>query len=219
MSTLMSKAQLQSALVLRATDERDIPAIYQMIMELAEFEKLAHEVKCNESILKNSLFPCPQKVASGEAIRSARAVLLELPQAVYAEYWKAHCEGEGPFPSQLPSAVDPDRVVVGFCLYFFNFSTFWGQHNVYIEDLCIRSAFRGLGFGSILLNSMFRHALEQHQVTRVEWWVLKWNQGAIQLYDRVGAKPMSEWSTYRITGEALEKYRDMPGLLKVQSKM
>ena len=91
---------------------------------------------------------------------------------------------------------------VGMALYFYNFSTFLGRHGIYIEDLFVLPEKRGLGIGKALLQHLAAKALEQG-CGRLEWWVLDWNEPSIRFYEKLGAKPMSEWTVYRVDGEAL----------------
>lgn len=99
------------------------------------------------------------------------------------------------------------RALAGFALYFLNFSTWLGKHGVYLEDLYVREAFRGLGYGQLLLSSLARICVE-HGYGRLEWWVLDWNEPAIGFYRSLGAVPMDEWTVHRVTGAALERLAD-----------
>ncbi len=93
--------------------------------------------------------------------------------------------------------------VVGFALYFFNYSTFVGRKGLYLEDLFIRPVFRGKGYGKKLLLYLAKLAHEQG-CGRMEWSVLNWNTPAIQFYESLGAKPMDEWTVYRLDADGLE---------------
>ncbi|HAD34284.1 MAG TPA: GNAT family N-acetyltransferase [Chitinophagaceae bacterium] len=92
--------------------------------------------------------------------------------------------------------------VVGFALYFFNYSTFVGRKGLYLEDLFIRPEFRGKGYGKKLLLYLAKLAHEQG-CGRMEWSVLNWNTPAIQFYESLGAKPMDEWTVYRLDADGL----------------
>jgi GNAT superfamily N-acetyltransferase len=92
---------------------------------------------------------------------------------------------------------------VGFVL-FHNYSTFLGRPGIYIEDLFVDEAFRRRGFGGALLRYVAGLARER-ECGRLEWSVLDWNQPAINFYKKLGAVPMSEWTVFRVTGEALKK--------------
>ena len=89
------------------------------------------------------------------------------------------------------------QIAVGFALYFHNFSTFVGQAGIYIEDLYVDESYRGRGFGRALF--LYIAGLAQERgCGRVEWSVLNWNRPAIQFYESLGAKPLSDWTTYRL---------------------
>ncbi len=100
-------------------------------------------------------------------------------------------------------AEDADRQVVGFALYFLNFSTWEGVHGIYLEDLYVMPDQRGAGLGKALLGALAEIAVSRGYA-RVEWWVLDWNQPSIDFYHRIGAVPMDEWTVFRLTGDALE---------------
>ncbi len=93
---------------------------------------------------------------------------------------------------------------VGFALFFHNFSTFLGKPGIYLEDLFVDPKFRGQGFGKALLAHLAKLAQER-DCGRLEWAVLNWNKPSIDFYESLGAKPMNEWTVYRLTGEALEQ--------------
>lgn len=90
----------------------------------------------------------------------------------------------------------------GFALFFHNYSTFLGQAGIYLEDLYVRPEMRGRGAGRLLLAHLARLAVERG-CGRIEWAVLDWNEPAIKFYRSLGAAPMDEWTTFRLTGEAL----------------
>ncbi len=91
---------------------------------------------------------------------------------------------------------------VGFAVYFFNYSTWLGQHGLYLEDLYVSPEFRGMGAGKALLKHLAQIALSRN-CGRFEWSVLDWNEPAIRFYQSIGAKPQDEWVAYRLTGKAL----------------
>ncbi|MGE3974477.1 MAG: N-acetyltransferase family protein [Bdellovibrionales bacterium] len=154
-------------LIIRKASAHDTSQILSYIRELAEFEKLSHEVTATEEILKKSLF------SEGS---NARVFIAE--------------------ENQKP---------VGFALTFFNFSTFLGRKGLYLEDLYISPKHRGKSYGTKLLRFLAQFAKEEG-CGRFEWSVLDWNQKAIDLYTKLGAKPMSEWTMYRMDEETLEKF-------------
>lgn len=97
-----------------------------------------------------------------------------------------------------------DGEAVGFALYFFNYSTFLTRWGVYLEDLYVRPEHRGSGIGFALLKRVAEAAVAKG-CRRMEWAVLDWNEPAIGFYRKLGARPMDDWTTMRLTGEALER--------------
>ena len=93
---------------------------------------------------------------------------------------------------------------VGFALFFHNFSTFLGRAGIYLEDLFVLPEFRKRGYGKALLKRLAAIAVERG-CGRLEWWCLDWNKPSIDFYLSLGAKPMSDWTTYRITGDTLRR--------------
>ncbi|WP_138442847.1 GNAT family N-acetyltransferase [Sinomonas susongensis] len=92
--------------------------------------------------------------------------------------------------------------IAGFALWFLNYSTWEGTHGIYLEDLYVRPAARGRGYGKTLLKELANIAV-QRGYARVEWSVLKWNEPSIGFYRSIGAQPMDEWDTFRLTGPSL----------------
>ncbi|MBR1985711.1 MAG: GNAT family N-acetyltransferase [Mogibacterium sp.] len=97
-----------------------------------------------------------------------------------------------------------DGKEVGFALFFHNFSTFLGRAGIYLEDLFVLPEYRGRGYGKGLLKKLAQIA-EERGCGRLEWWCLDWNQPSIDLYKSLGAEPMDEWTTYRLTGDKLKE--------------
>lgn len=93
---------------------------------------------------------------------------------------------------------------VGFALFFHNYSTFLAQRGVFLEDLFVKPEGRGKGIGRALLSALARIAVDRG-CARLEWVVLDWNELAIGFYVSIGAQPMDEWTTFRVSGEPLEK--------------
>ncbi len=91
----------------------------------------------------------------------------------------------------------------GFALFFTTFSTFVGRPGLYLEDLYVNPAWRGLGIGKALLIRLAAIAHERH-CGRLEWSVLNWNEPAIGFYKKLGAWPMNDWTVYRLCGHHLE---------------
>ena len=97
-----------------------------------------------------------------------------------------------------------DGKEVGFALFFHNFSTFLGRAGIYLEDLFVLPEYRGRGYGKGLLRKLAQIALERG-CGRLEWACLDWNKPSIDFYLSLGAQPMDEWTTYRLTGDTLRK--------------
>lgn len=93
----------------------------------------------------------------------------------------------------------------GFALFFHNYSTFLAQPGIYLEDLFVEPALRGHGIGKALLTELARLA-NRRGCGRMEWSVLDWNQPSIDFYKAMGATPLDDWTTFRLTGPALEAY-------------
>lgn len=149
---------------IRPATRADLPLIAELIRELADYEKLADEVRFDEAVLGDHLF--------------------------------------GPRPMAEVIIGEVDGVAQGFALFFHNFSTFEGRPGIYLEDLFVRPAARGGGLGKALLAHLAKLAMERG-CARLEWWVLDWNEPAIGFYRKLGARPMDEWTTMRLDGEAL----------------
>nr|WP_202063151.1 GNAT family N-acetyltransferase [Enterococcus sp. BWR-S5] len=90
-----------------------------------------------------------------------------------------------------------DGKPIGFCVYFYNFSTFLGKSGLYIEDIYIEERYRGKGFGKQLIQKMFKLAKDE-QLGRVEWACLNDNEPSFEFYVSQGAEPMSEWTVFRM---------------------
>jgi len=125
------------------------------------------------------------------------------PEAVVAteDDFRSALFGDDPKVSCLV-AEDDSGAVVGFAVWFVNFSTWMGRHGLYLEDLFVRPAARGEGHGRALLVELARIAVERGY-QRIDWWVLDWNESAHGFYRSIGAKPMDEWTVWRLTGDAL----------------
>jgi len=95
-----------------------------------------------------------------------------------------------------------DGETAGMALFFHNFSTFLGRAGIYLEDLYVKPEFRKKGIGKALLKKLAAIAVERG-CGRLEWWCLDWNKPSIDFYCSLGAIPMDEWTTYRITGDTL----------------
>ncbi len=154
---------MDDGFTIRPAVRTDAATILGFIRELAEYEKLLHEVVADVEAIEASIFDR----------KEAEVVIAEL-----------------------------DGKPVGHALFFHNYSTFLGRHGLYIEDLYVRPAHRGKGFGKKLLAHLAALAVDRG-CGRLEWWVLDWNKPAIDFYEAIGAKAMDEWTVYRLTGDEL----------------
>jgi GNAT superfamily N-acetyltransferase len=150
--------------VIRPATPADVPRIYDLLRELAEYERLSHAVEATAESLHAALFG---RHPAGEALI-------------------AEVEGQ----------------TVGYALYFTTFSTFVGRPGMYLEDLYVQPHARGRGIGRQLLAKLAELAVERGY-GRLEWAVLDWNQPSIEFYKRLGARAMSEWTVYRLSGADL----------------
>lgn len=115
--------------------------------------------------------------------------------------------GRGPVAEALIGEIDgrPE----GFALFFSNFSTWLATSGIYLEDLYVRPAARGRGLGRALLTRLAQLAVERG-CGRLEWAVLNWNEPAIGFYKAIGAHPLDDWTTFRLSGEALRSLGAAP---------
>ncbi|XQA77948.1 N-acetyltransferase family protein [Xanthomonas sacchari] len=100
---------------------------------------------------------------------------------------------------------EADGQPIGYAVYFYNYSTWLGRNGLYLEDLYVDPAHRGVGAGKALLQHLARQAVAKG-CGRFEWSVLDWNQPAIDFYEAVGARAQDEWTVYRLQGEALARF-------------
>ncbi len=129
------------------------------------------------------------------------------PQAAVAtpelihQYLFGNGHGNGPVAECVIGSID--GTPQGFALFFSNFSTWLGRSGMYLEDLYVTPSSRGSGLGKALLKHLARIATSRN-CGRLEWAVLDWNEPAIGFYKSLGAIPMNEWTTFRLTGDALQ---------------
>jgi GNAT superfamily N-acetyltransferase len=147
----------------------------------------------------------PATVADTPTIAALIRALAEyerLSHAVFLdeEQLRTHLFGPRPFAEVL--LVEEANEVVGFALFFHNFSTFLGQPGIYLEDLFVRPEYQGHGHGKALLTALARLAVERG-CGRLDWAVLDWNEPALRFYRSLGAVPQEDWTLYRLGGDAL----------------
>ena len=134
-----------------------------------------------------------------KALEEAKATEDQLHEALF---------GERPAAYAHLSVDDTTGEVVGYAIWFLNFSTWRGVHGIYLEDLYVRPTARGAGHGKALLTELARLCVERGYA-RLEWSVLNWNAPTIAFYESIGARPQDEWTVYRLTDEALVKASHM----------
>ncbi|HHP7238478.1 GNAT family N-acetyltransferase [Longibacter sp.] len=110
----------------------------------------------------------------------------------------------------IAETVETESEPVGFALFFANYSTFLTRFGIYLEDLFVRPTFRGKGVGFRLLRRVARVAAARG-CERVDWAVLDWNTPAIDFYRQIGAEPLDEWTTMRLTGNAIQRLAEEGG--------
>ncbi|MEJ6001963.1 GNAT family N-acetyltransferase [Paucibacter soli] len=115
-----------------------------------------------------------------------------------------HMFGERPVVEGLVGELGGE--LVGYALFFTNFSTFLGKPGLYLEDLYVRPAHRGSGLGKRMLSRLAQVAVER-DYGRFEWSVLDWNENAIRFYEKMGASLLPDWRICRLSGAALQAYR------------
>ncbi len=108
----------------------------------------------------------------------------------------------GPHPAAEALVAARDGALVGYALFFHNYSSFVGRRGLYLEDLYVQPSERGSGLGTRLLRHLAALAIER-RCGRFEWTVLNWNQPAIDFYEKLGATVMPDWQIVRVAGDAL----------------
>ena len=129
-----------------------------------------------------------------KAPHQAKATLVQISRAFFSKDAKVFCD--------IIEA--EDGAVAGFAVWFLNFSTWQGVHGMYLEDLFVKPAYRGRGYGKALLKHLARKCVA-NGYGRLQWWVLDWNRSAIEFYEAMGATAMDGWTVYRVSGEALKR--------------
>ena len=154
----------QKSYIIRQAQPTDAPLIYELIVELAIYEKEPNAVQTTPEIIEKQLL--------------------------------------SPIPPFHCVVAQVHENIIGFALYFFNYSTWRGQRGIYLEDLFVQEAHRKKGIAFSLMQFLAKTATEE-DCGRIDWSVLKWNQLAIDFYKGIGASEMSEWVGYRLEGEEI----------------
>ncbi|RZT80865.1 L-amino acid N-acyltransferase YncA [Micromonospora violae] len=168
----------------RPARPEDVPAVVAMVHELAEYERAPEQCHLTTEQLTSALF----------ATAPGRGVASDAPN------WSGRTTAPALFGHVAVNEYDEP---VGFALWFLNFSTWAGVHGIYLEDLYVRPAARGTGAGRLLLATLADLCVRRGY-QRLEWWMIDWNPAA-GFYASIGAKPMSEWVPYRLSGDALHE--------------
>lgn len=172
----------------------DVPAILQLIRELADYEHELHSVEATEAKLLETIAFAPS----------------DAPDVSFATGSLPQAEPTSPSkPARCLILITPAGVAAGIALYFYNYSTWRARPGIYLEDLYVKQSERKNGYGKRLLVELAREVVAM-QGGRLEWSVLKWNEPSIQFYESIGARMMSEWVGMRVDGEGLPK---LAGLL------
>ena len=161
---------------IRNASPDDVPEIFAMVCELAEYERARHEVQSSEDLFAEALF-CEEP-------------------AVWCSILEHH-------PNDAASDQDDGWLIAGMAIWFLNFFTWTAKHSIYLDDLYVREQYRGLGYGKALLQHLAQICIDRGY-PRLDWWVLDWNP-AVEFYKRIGAIGMDEWTVHRLTGPALER--------------
>jgi ribosomal protein S18 acetylase RimI-like enzyme len=127
------------------------------------------------------------------ALSELKLSTTDLEQTLFSQNPQAYC---------LISEIE--GVATGFAVWHLNYSTWVGQHGIYLEDLYVDPKFRGLGHGKALIRKLAQICIERGY-KRLQWSVLNWNEPAIEFYKSLGAKPMDDWTVYRVSESSLEK--------------
>lgn len=161
---------------IRPARPADVPEVFAMLRELAVFEKLEHQLIASEDEMHEALFD----------LQSARAL-------VAAPSEENSAEGDSG-PGGL----------IGYAIFFENFSTFLCRRGLYLEDIYVRPDYRKRGVGKAFLRELARIAVER-KCGRMEWSVLEWNQNAIDVYQAIGGNILSDWRIVRLETESIKR--------------
>ena len=161
---------------IRNSTPEDVPEIFAMVCELAEYEKARHEVQSSEALFTEALF-CDEP-------------------AVWCSILEHRAE-------DAASGDSPEWEIAGMAIWFRNFFTWTAKHSIYLDDLYVREQYRGLGYGKALLEHLAQICVDRGY-PRLDWWVLDWNP-AVDFYKQIGALSMDDWTVNRLAGVPLER--------------
>ncbi|KAI0400129.1 acetyltransferase [Xylaria palmicola] len=163
----------------------DIPAILQMIRELADYEHELDAVEATEASLDATIAFAPNDVDSVSTAPNTEPITPTRP-------------------SRCLILFNEKDEPAGMALYFYNYSTWRAKSGIYLEDLFVRSSERKKGYGKRLLVELAKEVVAMDG-GRLDWSVLKWNEPSIKFYESIGAKAMNEWVGMRVDHEGLTK--------------
>ena len=182
------------AFTIRPATADDAEHIYRFIMDLAIYEKAPNEVANTPEMIREVIFGPESTV---------KAILCEAEVDVNAVEGASSSGSHG--KSAEKKATKKEVRPIGFAVYFFNYSTWTGRHGLYLEDLYVDPSQRGAGAGKGILKYLAKEAVARG-CGRMEWVCLNWNEPAIAFYKSLGAVGMTEWTTWRLTGDALRSF-------------
>lgn len=182
--------------MIRPATETDLPAILALVHELAAYEREPDAVTGTEDTYREVLFP-----SDGAPRAWAHVAQLDgTPQDGAPE--DGAPENGAPEDGAPEHGPRGDGPVVGVAVWFLTFSTWTGRNGLWLEDLFVTPEHRGKGLGRDLMAALAAVCVERGY-PRMEWTVLDWNTPAIELYRHLGAEPMTDWTSQRLTGAAL----------------
>lgn len=161
---------MPESFIIRDAAPQDVPQLFAMLRELAQFEKLEHQLVADEGDMHDALFG---RRAGAEAL-----------------------------VAQMGDSADATQPLIGYAIYFENFSTFLCRRGLYLEDIYVRPPFRRQGVGKTFLRRLAKLA-QQRQCGRMEWVVLDWNQNAIDAYQAIGGEVLPDWRVVRLNHDAI----------------
>ncbi|KAK3380718.1 N-acetyltransferase-like protein [Lasiosphaeria ovina] len=182
-----------SSPAVRHARREDVPAILDLIRELADYEHELHSVEATEAKLLDTIAFAPS--AADEPSVTRAAAPKGLPNTEPISPTK---------PARCLILLTPAGVPAGIALYFYNYSTWRARAGIYLEDLYVKQSERKHGYGKRLLVELAKEVVTM-EGGRLEWSVLKWNTPSIQFYESIGARMMSEWVGMRVDGDGLTK--------------
>ncbi|KAK4112732.1 N-acetyltransferase-like protein [Canariomyces notabilis] len=175
---------------IRHARREDVPAILELIRELADYEHELHSVEATEAKLLETIAFAPSDSPLVDVSATGG-----IPQT----------EPTSPSrPARCLILITPAGVPAGIALYFYNYSTWRAKPGIYLEDLYVKQSERKNGYGKRLLVALAKEVVAM-QGGRLEWSVLKWNEPSIKFYESIGARMMSEWVGMRVDGDGLTK--------------